>query len=322
MGRPVMRRALLALLLLLLLAAPAVRANDLTLISIGTGARDGTYYPVGRAICRVLDRALADRRIRCSVESTPGSVYNVTMLARGELDFALVQSDVQFAAAQGREGWSGRPVPDLRAIAGLYTEVFTILAGPDSGITTLDGLKGRDVNTGSPGSGTHATWKQLAAALAWTGPAAVRGVELRGDVGGPLCDGRIAASAAVGYQPSPGLRALLGRCATRLVPVTGPAVDAMLERSPYYRRTVVPAAAYGLPEDVPSFGASSDLVTTLKVKPEIVAAVARALAENAEELAGMSPALARFDKRNVGLGLTLPQHPAATAAFRGLGLVR
>ena len=46
-------------------------------ITIGTGGVTGTYYPTGGAICRMMNKEKKKTGIRCSVESTGGSVYNV-----------------------------------------------------------------------------------------------------------------------------------------------------------------------------------------------------------------------------------------------------
>jgi len=69
-----------------------------TFITIGTGGVTGVYYPTGGAICRLVNKDRKEHGIRCSVESTGGSVYNTRTIRAGELDFGVVQSDVQSAA--------------------------------------------------------------------------------------------------------------------------------------------------------------------------------------------------------------------------------
>src|SRR5262249_3203609 len=77
------------------------QARDEIFASIGTGQLNGVYYPVGKAICQIVNRDLDTYGVRCSPEATPGSVYNIGALKSGELEFAIVQSDVQFAAYHG-----------------------------------------------------------------------------------------------------------------------------------------------------------------------------------------------------------------------------
>ena len=47
-----------------------------TFITIGTGGVTGVYYPTGGAICRLVNKDRKEHGVRCSVESTGGSVYN------------------------------------------------------------------------------------------------------------------------------------------------------------------------------------------------------------------------------------------------------
>ncbi|HKM70700.1 MAG TPA: TAXI family TRAP transporter solute-binding subunit [Stellaceae bacterium] len=116
--------------------APA-RADDPVFASIGTGELNGIYYPVGKAICQIVNQDLRTYGVRCSPEATPGSVYNIGALQSGELEFAIVQSDVQFAAYKGEGAWTGRPFPALRSVVSLYPELVTVMARADSHIQDL-----------------------------------------------------------------------------------------------------------------------------------------------------------------------------------------
>src|SRR5512133_847597 len=80
-------------------AAPA--AAQQKFITIGTGGVTGVYYAAGGAICRLVNKERAKHGIRCAVESTGGSVFNVNTIKAGELDFGFTQSDVQFNSFKG-----------------------------------------------------------------------------------------------------------------------------------------------------------------------------------------------------------------------------
>ena len=61
--------------------------------TIGTGGVTGVYYPTGGAICRLVNKGRKEHGIRCSVESTGGSVYNINTVREGKLEFGVAQSD-------------------------------------------------------------------------------------------------------------------------------------------------------------------------------------------------------------------------------------
>src|SRR5437899_11134539 len=86
----------------LLAAAFSIAANaQQKFVTIGTGGVTGVYYAVGGAVCRLMNKDRAATGIRCSVESTGGSVFNANAIKSGELDFGMAQSDIQYNAAKG-----------------------------------------------------------------------------------------------------------------------------------------------------------------------------------------------------------------------------
>ena len=118
------------------------------------------YYAVGGAICRPVNKDRAKTNLRCSVESTGGSAYNVNTIKAGELDFGMAQSDVH---AQGYKGTGAfkEASPDLRSVFSVHPEPFTLVARKEANIKSLADFKGKRLNIGNPGSGTRAAMDEL-----------------------------------------------------------------------------------------------------------------------------------------------------------------
>jgi len=313
--------AILTTLDAVLLAPP--RASAEVFVSVGTGETNGIYYPVGKAICRIVNRDLSTHGVRCSPEATPGSVYNIGALQSGELEFGIVQSDVQFAAYKGKDAWIGRPFIGLRSVMSLYPELVTVMVRADSHIQDLAGLAGRRVNVGSRGTGTRATWDAIEEELGWRDLERVRPVEMRADATtSALCSGAIDASMLIVGHPSPLVKTQQTACAVNFVAINGPAIDKLLHDHLYYKRGTIPADLYGMTAEVPTFGGRATLVTSASIDARVVAVVAKAVLAHLADLRTLHPALARLRPRDmVQDGLTAPLHPGAEQVYKELGLI-
>jgi len=153
---------------ILLGVAPAPVQAEQTFVTIGTGGVTGVYYPTGGAICRLVNKTRKEHGIRCSVESTGGSVYNVNTIRAGELDMGVAQSDWQYHAYHGTSKFKAKgPNKDLRAVFSVHPEPFTVVARKDSGIRKFEQLKGKRVNIGNPGSGQRGTMEVVMGVYGW-----------------------------------------------------------------------------------------------------------------------------------------------------------
>ena len=110
-------------------------------VSIGTGGVTGVYYPTGGAICRLVNKGRKKHGIRCSAESTGGSIYNINTVRAGELEFGVAQSDWQYHAYNGTSKFKDKGAfKDLRAVFSVHPEPVTIIASDRSGIKNISDL--------------------------------------------------------------------------------------------------------------------------------------------------------------------------------------
>ncbi len=316
-------RGIAGLVLLLAVLCTPVRAEEV-FASLGTGEVNGVYYPVGGDICRLVNRDLARTGVRCSAESTPGSVYNVNAVRSGELEFGIIQSDVAFAAYHGTGPWTGQPFIGLRSVLALHPELVTIIARRGAGVREVADLAGKRVNVGSSGSGSRKTWDAIEGELGWGEAQRGRPTGLSADATTrALCSGEIDANLLIVGHPSPLVRTQLSACAANLVAISGAPVDKLLRVMPYYRRGDIPGDLYGLPADIPSFGVAAVLMTSAGMDARVVAVVAKAVIVHLGELQKMHPALARLSvDAMIAGGLPAPLHPGAVQAYKELGLLK
>jgi hypothetical protein len=307
-----------------ILGAGAVNAQEF--ITIGTGSVTGVYYPTGGAICKLVNKDRKEHNIRCSVESTGGSIYNVNTIRSGELDFGIVQSDWQYHGYNGTSEFAEQgPFKKLRAMFSLHTEPFNIIARTDSGINGVADLAGKRVNIGNPGSGDRATMQVVMDAFGWTNDSFTLASELKGsERSQALCDNKIDAFIYMVGHPNGSIKEATTSCDAKLVPATGEQIDKIVADNPYYAYSTVPAGMYrGTEQDVKSFGVAATLVTTSDVSDEVAYNVAKAVFENFETFTRLHPAFANLKKEDmVKAGLSIPLHPGAAKYYKEIGLLK
>ncbi len=311
----------------LAVAGLAFTANTVSadeFVTIGTGGVTGVYYPTGGAICRLVNKNRKQHGIRCSVESTGGSVYNLNTIRAGELDMGVAQSDWQYHAFHGTSKFADQgPNKNLRAVFSVHPEPFTVVARKDSGIVNFKDLKGKRVNIGNPGSGQRGTMEVLMKALGWTKADFALASELKAaEQSKALCDNKIDAMIYTVGHPSGSIKEATTSCDSILVNVTGAVVEKLINDNDYYRRAVIPGGMYrGNMQETVTFGVGATFVSSTNTPANVVYNVVKAVFENFKAFKKFHPAFNHLkQKEMVKDGLSAPLHDGALKYYKEVGL--
>lgn len=306
------------------LMAPAVYAEEF--ITIGTGGVTGVYYPTGGAICRLVNKGRKEHGVRCSVESTGGSVYNINTIREGELEFGVAQSDWQYHAYNGTSKFEDAGAfENLRAVFSVHPEPFTVVARADAGISSFEDLKGKRVNIGNPGSGQRGTMDVVLEAVGWTLDDFELASELKAaEQSAALCDNQIDAMIYTVGHPSGSIQEATTACDSVLVNVTGDAIDGLIDGNSYYRTATIPGGMYrGSDADTTTFGVGATFVTSADVSEDAVYAVVSSVFENFDDFKKLHPAFANLKPEEmIADGLSAPLHPGAEKYYKEKGWIQ
>ncbi len=306
-------------------SSPAPVQAEQTFVTIGTGGVTGVYYPTGGAICRLVNKGRKAHGIRCSVESTGGSVYNLNTIAAGELDMGVAQSDWQYHAYNGTSKFAKKGAnKDLRAVFSVHPEPFTVVARADSGIKTFADLKGKRVNIGNPGSGQRGTMEVVMAAYGWTKADFKLASELKSaEQSKALCDNKIDAMVFTVGHPSGSIKEATTSCDSVMVEVAGSKIDRLVNKNDYYRTATIPGGMYrGTDEDTKTFGVGATFVTSANVPTDVIYNVVKAVFENFDSFKKLHPAFANLKKEEmIKDGLSAPLHDGAKEYYKEAGLL-
>ena len=292
-------------------------------ITIGTGGVTGVYYPTGGAICRLVNKGRKQHGLRCSVESTGGSVYNTRTIRQGELDFGVVQSDVQAAALSGTGAFKDDGAyPDLRAVFSVHPEPMQVMVRADSGIRSVADMKGKKVNIANPGSGTRVLAEILLKYHNVSPSDFALAAELKSsEQAAALCDGKLDATIWAAGLPNGSSQEATSSCDVRIIPLKGPAIDKLLSDNSAYAKATIPGGMYpGNPSDIPSWGPKATFVTSAGTPNDVVYALVSSVFENFGDFKKLHPAFGRLkESEMITDGLTAPLHPGAVRYYKERG---
>jgi len=309
----------------LFLGTAPVQAGDQTFVTIGTGGITGVYYPTGGAISRLVNKRTEEHNIRCTVESTAGSLYNLNAIATGELDMGVCQSDWQYHAYNGTSKFADQgPNKGLRAIFSVHPEPFTVVARADSGIKDFMDLKGKRVNIGNPGSGQRGTMEVVMKALGWTKDDFKLASELKSaEQSKALCDNKIDAMVFTVGHPSGSIKEATTTCDSVIVNVTGPAIEKLVNEYDYYRFATIPGGMYrGNDTDRTTFGVGATFVSSTNTPADVIYHVVKAVFENFDQFKRLHPAFSVLKKEEmIKDGLSAPLHDGAKRYYKEAGLL-
>ena len=310
-------------------AIPAVLHAEIRFVTIGSGDVSGIYYPTGLIIAKMINDKRQEYQIRATVESTPGSVFNVNAIEAGYLEFGMLQSDKQYQAVTGRAEWAQKgSQTGLRAVFSLYPESVSLVAAVDADIKTLADLKGKRVNLGHLRAGQYQNAIDALEAAGLDPDRDITSEKVAASEAPRLLqDNRIDAFFYTAGNPSRVLiEAVSGSRKVRFVPITGPGLERLLAGSIFYTKTRLPVEKFypGAvnPSDIDSFGVLATLCTSASVPDDVVYAIVKEVFDNLEYLRRQHPAFDDLKKKGMLEGLSAPLHSGALKYYREIGLVR
>ena len=290
-------------------------------ISIATGGTGGVYYPYGGGLAKVLNENLPG--IRASAEVTAASVDNLKLIRDGKADIAFALADTVADAVNGRGAFDGSSVPAV-SLAVLYSNYTHLVTLASSGISSVAGLRGRTVSTGSPGSGTDViAFRVLRAAGLNPDTDLTRQGLGASESAGALKDGKVHAFFWSGGLPTAAVQDLAHSpgVTIRMVP-TGDLVPALQrDHGPLYFRLEVPAKAYpGVDAPVSVVGVANVLVVNRAMPEQLAYDITRVLFEKQSELAAIHPEARKLSLDTATKGSPADFHPGALRYYVEKGI--
>ncbi len=315
------KRGILAVLLALALLGAAVPALADTFLSIATGGTSGTYYPLGGDIAGLFNTAIEG--VKANAQATGGSAENLRLIDGGEAELATVQNDVSAYAFGGVDAFEGEVIDSFSVVTSLYPEIIHLVARGDSGIETIEDLKGKRVSVGAAGSGTYFNAVHLLSAVGMTLDDIDEQYLSFAESGDAAKNRQIDAFFCTAGIPNAAITELASGAAAKVVPLTTETVDNLIAAKPFYVSYVIPGGTYpGIEADVQTVAITALLVCANDLDEELVYQMVKNLYERGEELlTHAKKAEITLETALDGVG-ELPLHPGAKRYYQEVGLIK
>lgn len=297
------------------LGAPAIAQSQL---SIATGGTGGVYYPMGGGLAEIINGHVDG--YSATAEVTGASVENMGLIALGDADLAIGLADTVSQAYTGTGRFDGQQLPMVRGLASLYANMLQIVALEDSGITSLEDLRGKRVSIGAPGSGTEVNASTILEANGITyDDIDVQRLNFN-ETADALANGDIDAGFWSVGAPTSSILNLATTQDIVIIALSEEEIAAATAADATFAVTTLPGGTYaGVDEDIVVLGIPNVLTVSSEMSDDLAYAIASAMFENIDELKAVHPAANQTTVEFTLAATPVPLHPGAIQYFEEIG---
>ena len=287
-------------------------------ISIGTGGTGGIYYPYGGGVAEIWSKYVPG--VKAVAEVTGASVENVKLAHKGETVVGEVMGDVAVAGYEGTSKFKGKK-HDILGMAVMYPNLLQVVALKSSGITDIEQVRGRNISTGSPGSGTNFMAEAVFKALG-IGKDDYKDSRLSfTESANALRDGTIDVGI---WSVGPGTSSILDLATTHDIVILGftrQQTEKILTANPTYSDVDLGGGVYrGVDTPVPTIGVWNVMICQSGLSTDLVYKLVKALYEHNDYLVKIHPSAAYTTPGNAVKYSPIPLHPGTIRYLKEQGV--
>jgi TRAP transporter TAXI family solute receptor len=310
----------LAMVLVLSIALTGCATQDTNLI-LATGGTSGTYYPFGGAMAQIFNSKIEGMNV--TAQATGASVENLKLIGKKEAELAIVQNDMTDYAYNGLESFKDGKIENVRAIATLYPEVIQIVVSADSGITTMQDIKGKKFSVGAPGSGVEANARQILDVQGMTANDFAANYLSFSESADSLKDKHIDGFLFMSGIPNAAIQDTATTSQLKFISLPADVVTQLTTKYPFFTAFTIPAGTYnGQTEAVNTVAVKATLIVGSEVSEKAVYDITKALFENQPELATSHAKGKELKLEEAVKGISVPFHPGAEKYFKEVGAIK
>lgn len=285
-------------------------------LSLLTGGTGGTYYPLGGQIGNIISE---NTEANITPQTSGASAENMETLRNGEAELAFTQTDIASYALEGKEMFKDKAIDNVQAIGSLYPETVQLVTTADSGIKSVEDLKGKTVSVGAPGSGAYINAIQVLEIHGLTvDDIKAQNLSFDESTDG-IQAGNIDAAFITAGTPTGAVEALSAQNDVVIVPISDDKVQELVDKYPYYAADTVPGGTYNIEADVKTVAVKAMLVAAKDLDENLVYEMTKALFDNTDQITHAKGELITPESALEGIG-DMELHPGAAKYFEEKGI--
>ncbi|MDD2573244.1 MAG: TAXI family TRAP transporter solute-binding subunit [Bacillota bacterium] len=301
-------------------AAPAQKIQ----VNIITGSTGGTYFALGGAMANTWNEFLDN----VQVTSQPGgaSVESINRVHAGECELGMAMNNIADDAWKGQGAFPAEQ-QNFRAIGVIYPEVYQGVALKESGITSIEGLKGKRVAVGPVGSGTVVMSETVFNEAGLTFDDVKAAFDGFGDAASKMKDGHLDAAFNVLAVPAAAIQDIMTARDIEVIEIGDDLYKKVKAKYPFFSQYVIPAGTYGNEEDKLTINCVAALYVAPEMSEDAVYDITKVWFEQTAHTAAahgaaqwLADEIAAGNKQVMIDGITTPLHPGAYKYFTEIGL--
>ena len=274
-------------------------------VKIATGSVLEGYYFIGLRLCRYITES--NNGIRCEVVLTTGSLENIDLLRKGEVDFAFTQAELAVDAYEGKGYFNNvAPFPDMIQLLRLHDEAFTIIAKDKDKIFVFGDLDGKKISNGPKNSDSTIAYNILASHYKFKKQP--EDIEIpHEEYANQFCSGKVDAIILMTGHPNSLVNYITHSCESDFVSIEKDKIDMLVEQNQAFKKYIIDEKGYpGINKSENTFAVSAIFITTNSVPKKLISNLTQYLKKRMDQFKLSYPLLYDLENDHFTSGFVLP----------------
>ncbi len=274
-------------------------------VKIAAGSVLEGYYFIGLRLCRYITES--NNGIRCEVVPTTGSLENIDLLRKGEVDFAFTQAELAVDAYEGKGYFNNvAPFPDMIQLLRLHDEAFTIIAKDKDKIFVFGDLDGKKISNGPKNSDSTIAYNILASHYKFKKQP--EDIEIpHEEYANQFCSGKVDAIILMTGHPNSLVNYITHSCESDFVSIENDKIDMLVEQNQDFKKYIIDEKGYpGINKSENTFAVSAIFITTNSVPKKLISNLTQYLKKRMDQFKLSYPLLYDLENDHFTSGFVLP----------------